>query len=273
MTDDVRDINRAHWDALAHGEGTDAYYDVEALAAGRSSLGRAERAGVAAAVGDVSGKDVLHVQCHLGFDAVSLARAGARVTGVDFSPLALAKARRIAARCGVDVDYVEGDATDLSATLHGRFDLAYATVGVLGWIEDVDAWMSSVRATLRPDGRLLIVDLHPLFSMFASLDPLEADFPYAHTGPIEFDEQGSYAAEEAVLASSRSVEFAHSLGEIVTAAVQAGLRVDQLSEHLDSEFDPRGRLLEREGDGLFRMRLGGLPAPVLYTLVATRTSP
>lgn len=65
-----------------------------------------------------------------------------------------------------------------------------------------------------------------------------------------------------MLASSRSVD-AHSLGEIVTASVQAGLRVDQLVEHLDSEFDPRGRLLTREGDGMFRMRIGGLPAPVL----------
>jgi SAM-dependent methyltransferase len=266
------DVNRAHWDALAqvHGQGSDHYYDVDALVAGHSSLGVAERAGVEAAVDTVDGKDVLHVQCHLGFDAVSLSRLGARVTGVDFSPASLAKARQVADRCGVEIAYVEADSTDLPPSLHGRFDLAYATIGVLGWIEDLDAWMRSVAATLRPGGRLLLVELHPLFGMFASLDPLVADFPYAFSGPVEFDEQGSYADADAELAASKSVEFAHALGEVVTAAVRAGLRVLSLVEHLESEFDPRGRVLPREPDGLHRMRLGGLPAPVLYTLVAER---
>src|SRR3712207_9413604 len=88
--------NRAYWEGLAavHGEGRDAYYDVDALVAGEDSLIDVE----AAAVGDVAGLDVLHVQCHLGFDSVSLARRGARVTGVDFSPAALAQARAIAVR-------------------------------------------------------------------------------------------------------------------------------------------------------------------------------
>src|SRR3954452_20908062 len=145
------EVNRAHWDALAavHGEGADGYYDVEALAAGADTL----RAAEASAAGDVAGLDVLHVQCHLAFDAISLARRGARVTGVDFSPGSLAKARGLAERCGVGLELVEADSTALPPSLHGRFDLAYATIGVLSWIADVDAWMRSVAATLRPGGR------------------------------------------------------------------------------------------------------------------------
>lgn len=265
------EVNRAHWDSLAsiHGEGADRYYDVDALAAGRSSLSELEQRALARALPTLAGAAVLHVQCHLGFDAVTLARAGARVTGVDFSPAALAKARRIAERCGVDIAYVEGDSTALPAELHRRFDLAYATIGILGWIGDVDAWMRSVGSTLRPGGRLLLMDLHPLFSMAASTDPFVADFPYAFAGPVEFDEPGSYAAADADVAATRTVEFAHSLGEIVTAAATAGLRVDALEEHLEVATDPRGRILQQEDDGAYRMRLGGLPAPVLYTLIAT----
>jgi SAM-dependent methyltransferase len=203
-------------------------------------------------------------------DAVSLARLGARVTGADFSPAALARAGEIASRCGVQIDFVEADATDLPAALHDNFDLVYATIGVLNWIGDVDAWMRSVRSVLRPGGRLLLVDVHPLFAMFRDLQPLEADFPYASAGPVSFDEQGSYADKDAVLSSSATVEFAHSLGEVVTAAVGARLHIEYLQEHLECDFDPRG-ILEADADGLFRMRLGGRPAPVLYSIVASRT--
>jgi SAM-dependent methyltransferase len=264
-------VNRAHWDAVAsvHGEGEDRYYDVDALRRGDSSLRAAETAAVLA-VGDVAGKDVLHVQCHLGLDSVTLARRGARVTGLDFSPVSLAKAHEIAEQCGVDVSFVEGDSTAVPESLHGRFDVAYATIGVLCWIEDLDAWMRSVASTLRPGGRLLLVDLHPLFCMFATLEPLVADFPYAHTGAVVFDEPGTYAAPDAEVEATRTVEFAHSVGEVVTAAVRAGLRVEQLVEHLDADFDPRGSVLAHEDDGHFRLRLGGLPAPVLYTLIAQR---
>lgn len=261
-------LNRAHWDAMAavHAEGYDTYYDVDALAAGADTLLEAETD----AVGDVTGLDALHVQCHVGFDAVSLARRGARVTGVDFSPAALAKARAIAARCGVDVEYVEADVLDLPAALHGRFDLAYATIGVLVWIADVDAWMRSVAALLRPQGRLVLVELHPFYDMVASLDPLKLDFPYAGAGAggRRFDEDGSYAAPDARLQATESVQYAHSIGEVVTAALDAGLRLDVLKEHLEVLHDPRG-LLEADPDGRYRLRIHGELLPVLYTLVAT----
>ncbi len=269
-----RDVNRAHWDALAavHGEGRDALYDVEALVAGRDSLGDAEDAAVRLAVGDPAGRDVLHLQCHLGFDAVSLARRGARVTGVDFSPPALAKARAIAARAGVDVAFVEADATELPPQLHGSFDLVLATIGVLGWIDDLAAWMRSAASVLRPGGRLALVEIHPLLTMLADAGPPpRADFPYAYAGPLTFDEPGSYADPDAVVAATTSVEFAHSLGETVEAALAAGLRVDALREHLDASLDPRGRILgPPETDGRIRLRLDGHPLPVLFTLVASR---
>jgi SAM-dependent methyltransferase len=271
MTGDATELNRAHWDALAgvHGEGDDSIYDVEALADGRRGMLRAEEEAVALAVGDVAGRDVLHLQCHLGFDAVTLARRGARVTGADFSAAALAKARAIAQRCGVEVEYVEADATALPASLQRRFDLVYATVGVLGWIGDLDAWMRSAASALRPGGRLVLVEIHPLYAAVGSLDPLVLDFPYADAGPQVFDEEGSYANPQAAVAATRTVEHAHSIGEVVTAALAAGLRVEALREHLEVERDPRGTMLAPEDDGLLRLRLGGMALPVLYALVAS----
>jgi SAM-dependent methyltransferase len=272
QADDPVSVNVRFWDALAgaHGRGGDAYYDLEALVAGRSSLSDVEEAAVRESVGDVNGLDVLHVQCHLGMDAVSMARRGARVTGIDFSPVALRRAREIAAACGVSVDYVEADSTALPPLLQGRFDLAYATIGVLCWIADLDAWMRSVASTLRPGGRLLLVDLHPVLTMVESSDPLRLDMPYAFTGPQEFAEPESYAGV-ATEGDGRNVNYAHSLGEVVTAAAGAGFRVEALHEHLDAPFDPRGDVLAQEDDGRFRLRVAGQPLPVLFTLLASHS--
>ncbi|RKQ91018.1 methyltransferase family protein [Solirubrobacter pauli] len=263
---DALDVNRAHWDALAAVHGQDAYYDKEALVAGRDSLSEHE----AAAVGDVTDLDVLHLQCHIGFDSISLARRGARVTGVDFSPRSLAAAAELAERAGVEIEWVQADATALPEALHGRFDVVYSTAGVLCWIADIDAWMRSVATALRPGGRLVLVELHPLFLMVGSPDPLVLDFPYAFDGARTFDEPGSYADAKADVAATATVEYAHSLGEVVTAAIGAGLRIDALHEHMDAARDLRGDLLPREADGRCRLRIGGEVLPIIYTLQATR---
>ena len=267
--DDPTSVNVRFWDALAaaHGGSGDTYYDLDALAAGRSSLSDVEEAAIRESVGDVRGLDVLHVQCHLGLDAVTMARRGARVTGVDFSPVALKRAAEIAARCEVQVEYVEAESTNLPTSLQGRFDLAYATIGVLCWIADLDAWMSSVRSTLRPGGRLVLVELHPLLVMVESADPFRMDMPYAFDGPHEFVEQESYAGVSSS-GDGRNVNYAHSLGEVVSAAARAGLHIDALHEHLEASFDPRGDVLAREDDGRFRLRLTGKALPVLFTLLA-----
>jgi SAM-dependent methyltransferase len=264
------DTNRRYWNALAKVHGQDAYYDSAGLIAGGSSLGSDEEAALREAVGDVAGLDVIHIQCHIAHDSISMARRGARVTGVDLSPAALAKARDLAERSGVELELVEADSAGLPEELHERFDLAYATIGVLCWIGDVGAWMRSAHAVLRPGGRLLLLDIHPLCMAIATLDPLELDFPYADDGPRRFDEDGSYADPGARLDATASVQYGHSLGEILTAAIRAGLHVAALHEHLDCERDPRGDLLAREDDGRYRLRIGGERLPVLYTLIAAR---
>jgi SAM-dependent methyltransferase len=263
-------INRAHWDALASAHGQDAYYDSEALIAGADTLHEAEQAGVREAVGAVAGLDVLHLQCHIGFDAISLARRGARVVGADFSPASLEKARSLARRCDVKVDFVEADATKLPVELHNRFDLVYATIGVICWIDDLGAWMRSAASALRGGGKLLLVDIHPMTMMLASADPVKFDFPYANEGPRSYDEPGSYAGADLDVAATATVEFGHSLAEVVNAALAAGLKIQRLDEYLEADFDPRGDLIPREDDGRHRLRVDGELLPVLFALVAAK---
>jgi SAM-dependent methyltransferase len=265
----ARALNLAKWEALAELHGQDAYYDTEALVAGRDTLTPEDDDALSASVASVSGLDVLHVQCHIGFDTISLARRGARVTGVDFSPAALAKAAAIANRCGVEIKWVEADSTAIGPALAGRFDLAYATIGVVCWIADIDAWMRSVHATLRPGGRLILIDTHPLQDMVAAARPLTFDMPYADDGAHVFEDEGSYAVPDAKVPGPE-VCYGHSLGEIVSAAVTAGLRIDELTEHLRCSFEHRKGIPLREDDGWWRLRGDGQPLPLLFTLRATR---
>src|SRR5262249_34520449 len=153
----------------------------------------------------------------------ALARLGARVVGADFSAASLARASELAEASGVSVEFVEADSTALPVSLHGRFDVVYSTIGVLCWIADIASWMRSAVSALRPGGRLVLVEIHPLIQMFETLSPLRVDFPYAFDGPREFNLPGSYADPGAVVESTASVEYGHSLGEIVSCALAAGL--------------------------------------------------
>jgi hypothetical protein len=129
--------------------------------------------------------------------------------------------------------------------------------------------MRSVGRCLRPGGALLLVDLHPLYLALAGTDPLVLDFPYGGAEPQSDDSPGgSYAAPDAELPPS--VQYAHSLGEVVTAAVHAGLVVGRLVEHLETDIDARGLGLTPEPDGRYRLRAGGQPTPMIFTLVARR---
>lgn len=276
--------NLGHWEDLAafHGTGDDSYYDIPALVRGDMSLRGLEAAAVDAATDGrgVAGLKVAHVQSHIGIDSVHLARLGARVTSFDFSPTALMRLRELAGMCDVEVTTVVADSQELDspahAKSHGRFDLVYATIGVISWIADLEAWMRGAVALLRPGGRLVLVELHPLLCMPETIEPLVLDFPYANDGVRHYEGTGSYANPDADLAW-RIDQYGWSLGETVNAAISAGLSIVRLDEHTASPFDPRGSLLTREEDGLFRLRVGvglgggpGEPLPILFTLIAEK---
>lgn len=260
-------LNRASWDELAAAHGQDDYYDSARLVAGASSLIAEEDAAlVAAGCAELTGRHVLHVQSHIGFDAITFARRGAHVTAVDFSPIALSKARALADRCGVDIEWVCADAVDLPSSLDERFDLAWATVGVLCWIRDVEAWMRAVARTLAPGGSLVLIDGHPLRRVLKS-DPVRVSRPYGGGTRIETAAGSDYATRTQ---TGPQVQFLHSLGEIVSAAAAAGLRVTQLVEHTELSCDICDTGILREEDGKYRRRLDGYVTPVLFTLIAQR---
>ena len=247
-------------------------------------MGVEERAAIDAVTAGrgLAGMTVLHLQCHIGCDSVAMAREGATVTAVDFSRTALDRLEVLAEECGVTVATLEADATRLPDSLAGQFDLVYASIGVLCWIDDLDAWMRGVARSLRSGGALVLVELHPLVTMVESIDPLVVDFPYAFDGPHVYSGTGTYANRDADIEWT-TVQYAHSIGEVVTAAARVGLRCEQLLEHTSGSFNT-GQFDGPEDDGRYRLRLGtgavrggvtepAYPMPVLYTLIARVAAP
>jgi SAM-dependent methyltransferase len=259
------ELNRSSWNELAAVHGQDAYYDSEAHAAGANSLIEEEEAALFEAIGpDLTGRRVLHLQCHLGFDAITFARRGASVTGVDFSAVALAKARLLARRCGVDVEWICADATALPDALDRKFDLTWATMGIHCWIADIRAWMRCVATALAPGGKLILIDGHPggpaRKSDDAPINRLESPRlrRYLETGC-------DYATPTR---TGPQVQFRYPLAEVVAAAENAGLRVNQLLEYTATSDGLCIENLRREADGRYRHRVDGEARPVLFSLTA-----
>lgn len=259
-------VNLALWDERARIHGstpTDRFYDVESFLAGRQTLYSLERE----LAGDVAGKDLLHLQCHFGMDSLNWVRLGARVTGVDFSPVAIERARGLAVQAALPATFLQADVQHLPGELEGRFDLVVATYGILCWIADLGAWMRSAAMTLRPGGSLVLVDLHPAYQTVAALEPLVADWPYGGGRPQHETITSTYAQPGRTTAAQQVVQYPYSLGEIVTAVARSGLRVEHLGEHLATELDPRN-LLPQGADGMYRLPFSGTHLPILYSLRA-----
>ncbi|MEV6425916.1 class I SAM-dependent methyltransferase [Streptomyces sp. NPDC051662] len=265
-------VNRRWWDHIADEHASSAYYGIEGFLAGNLSLDDRERGEVAAAIGDVAGVRLLHLQCHIGLDTLSWARLGAVVTGLDYSPAAIRISRGLADEAGFPAAFRVADAQRLPTDLAGEFDVVFASYGIFYWIADIDAWMRSAATALRPGGKLVVVETHPLVQMFQSVDPAHADFPYGGAKPCHRQVSSTYSGLEVPREQSGTVGYAHGIGEIATAAAGAGLRIDALTEYMDrAEASPRaGNPLTRNADGRYQLLIGGEALPVSYSLRATR---
>jgi SAM-dependent methyltransferase len=222
-------------------------------------------------LGDLSGLHVVHLQCHIGTDSISLARLGGTVTGVDFSPSALAVARDLASAAGLDVRFVESELYAAPDALSEQFDLVYTGVGALNWLPDIEGWARVVAALLRPGGRLYVRDGHPMLNtLYDGIDDdvLRVTLPYFGGHVLRWFNEVTYTDGPPV-ASPEQYEWNHGIGEIVQAVIDAGLRVTALREHTELEWKGLAHLVEGP-DGKFRLAEMPERLPLMFTLEACR---
>jgi SAM-dependent methyltransferase len=266
-------VNKANWDSrVPHHIGQ---YQFDEFRANKDFLSDVVRFDLPR-LGEIAGLDVVHLQCHLGTDTLSLARLGAAsTTGLDFSPPALAAARNLALECGTSINYVESELYDAVAVLGAaQFDLVYTGIGALCWLPDIRGWAQVVADLLRPGGRLFLREGHPV--LWSLGDPREdglltITYPYFETEGIHFSESQSYVSHDEPLASPDTISFNHGLGEIVSALLAAGMQISALEEHDSAPYNPLGDYVSEIGGGEFRLRKDPLRLPMTYTLQATKS--
>jgi SAM-dependent methyltransferase len=205
-------------------------------------------------LGNVAGKDLLHLQCHFGIDTLSWARLGARVTGIDFSSAAVELARSVAAEIGVPATFVRSTVEDLPAAIAGEFDVVYTSRGAIWWLADLGRWAEVIAHFLRPGGMFYMTEFHPvLMTLDDEATEPRIRYPYLARGePAEFPVYGSYAVPGATIESTVEYGWYHDLGEIVSAIADAGLRIELLHEFdaVDYQHLP---YLEEGPDGWWRL--------------------
>jgi len=234
MADYFRD-NRESWDERAPAHASSPDYAVHRFVSDPTFISDVVRFDLPL-LGDITGLRGVHLQCHIGTDTVSLARLGARMTGLDFSGASIEQARLIAESVNFDTDFVVADVYDAREVLGtDEFDLVFTGIGALCWLPDIERWADVVRSLLAPGGRLFVREGHP---MLWTIDEeradglLVADYSYFETEvPLTYSDGGTYVQTDVEFTRNVSHTWNHGLGEIINALLRRGLVLDSLDEH------------------------------------------
>jgi SAM-dependent methyltransferase len=241
---ELREQNRASWNAVVGAHDSHRANLPGFLRGGGSTL-FPEEVGL---LGDLQDKTLLHLQCNSGGDSVSLAGLGARVTGIDISDGAIVFARRLSRQTGAQVRFERADLYDWlrEASREGRrFEVVFASYGVVCWLPDLVAWAGGVAGVLEPGGRFVLVDFHPVADIFDRVGNHVRDYPSGGETVYLQEGVGDYVAASGDgltpagylegATGFRNPEGAHlfrwGLGEVLTALAGAGLRITALHEY------------------------------------------
>lgn len=281
MADDLIGENLASWNDRADVHFCGGYGDVRAMAANPTWISKVVRRDLAVLAphlpgGSVADLRLLHLQCHIGTDTLSWARLGARdVCGLDFSPTALDHARELAQLAGVDVRFVEGDARHAAEAIAGtlgpevRFDVIVTSAGTITWLPDLHDWARSITQLLAPGGVFMIRDNHPLlFSLDNSGLTVIAD--YLSGGVSHYETDTSYAGPAGALAHTRNHNWAHDFQEITGELLGAGLVLEVLGEHEETDWPALPQLVHHPEDESWRMPEGAPRIPLTFSIVARK---
>lgn len=274
MTDEALRDNLETWERWTEIHVASRSYDVDSFRDGRRPIRLRDYE--IEEVGAVDGKSLLHLQCHFGLDTLSWARLGANVTGADFSPAGIRAAVALAADVGIDAQFIVSSLYELPSNLQGEFDVVYTSRGVLGWLPSIRRWAEVVAHFVKPGGFAYVTEIHPVANVFddENVGPgeLRLRYPYwEHDQPLTFQVQGSYADRDASTDGLTEHSWNHSLGEIVTALIDAGLAIEFLHEFDFNEWEvpflveADDRKWRLPGDANGRL-------PLFFSIKATRRS-
>ena len=264
--------NQANWNDRARTHMSGNYYGVNELITNPESIS-AEFAQDIHRFGNLNGKSVIHLQCHLGTDTIGFARRGAkRVVGLDLSDTSLEFAKDIAAKSGVTVEFVHSNVYDARENVEGSFDLVYTSLGVLCWLPDIEKWAETIVSLMAPGGCFFIRDDHPMFMTIGDdvSNGLKIEQSYFQLDqPLTWEDETSYILDDNApkIKAKRNHQWNHSIGEIITALIRAGLTIDSVEETPYSAWCPWPELMVKEGH-VYRLKDASERLPLQFVICA-----
>jgi SAM-dependent methyltransferase len=256
-------VNKESWNERTDFHVASEFYDLKGFLEGTEPLNSIELD----LLGDVRGKELLHLQCHFGMDTLSLARRGAKVTGLDFSEKAIGHAREIAGKMNIPADFVCADLYSAPNHIPKKFDVVFTSYGTIGWLPDMDRWAMVVSHFLKPGGIFVFAEFHPVVWMFDN-DFTHIQYRYLKSEPIVETEEGTYAHRDAPLIK-KTISWNHGMAEVIQALISAGLRIEQLQEFDYSPYDCF-RPIEKIGERKYRIKGLEDKIPMVYALKARK---
>ena len=273
MADEHFEANRSNWNERAdiHIKDETGFYAIDRLVAGEPVLTPIERQELPA----LAGKRVAHFQCHIGTDTLSLKLLGAaEVVGLDFSPKAVAHARELAERAGLEAQFVEGSVYDAPALLGGDFDLVFTSWGTIGWLDDMARWAAAIAGVLKPGGQLYFADSHPFVLPFddeaGGAPTLLYDYETPQEQPLQFDTDTTYNLSDERIGSTRTYEWSHSMSRVLNALIGAGLTIRVVNEHEAVPWQRFG-IMTMGADRLWRLPKEHVRIPLAWSILAEKT--
>jgi 2-polyprenyl-3-methyl-5-hydroxy-6-metoxy-1,4-benzoquinol methylase len=259
-------VNQNLWNEWVDINARSKMYDLDAFKKGKNKLDPV----VLSEVGSVSGKRLLHLQCHFGMDTLSWARLGADVTGVDFSPKAIDLADSLSCELNIPGRFICCDIYDLPSVLTGQFDIVFATYGVLTWLPDLSRWMAIASQYVKPGGFFYLADGHPFTWIFdEKMETWDIKYPYFQQEPMVCEEEGSYADRTAALQSHTCYQWQHTMGEIITNICENGLSLEFLHEFGHACWSAHPCMRE-DAQGTWHFPDGDTTLPMMFSLKATK---
>jgi len=258
-------VNKATWNQKVTVHAQSDMYKMGAFKAGETSLMPYELE----ALGDVSGKSLLHLQCHFGQDTLSWSRMGAKCVGVDLSDEGIKLAKQLNEALKLDAEFVCCNVLDTSQHIKKTFDIVFTSYGVIGWLPDLKPWAKMIAERLKVGGEFYMVEFHPILWMFDYVDGHpKMKYHYSQDEVIYEEYEGTYADNSSKMVS-KEYGWNHGLSEVINALIEAGLQIDYLNEYDESPYDVFPDLVKQE-NGMYKMK--NQLFPMLFEIKARKTT-
>lgn len=259
------EINKDTWNKKVAIHSKSEFYDVEGFKKGKTSLNKIELK----EMGDVSGKTLLHLQCHFGQDTLSWSRLGAKCTGIDLSDEGIKEAKKLNKELGLDATFIESNLYDVKRNVKGKFDIVFTSYGVIGWLPDLKTWGEIIASKLKKGGAFYMVEFHPIVWMFDFLQtPPKLTYPYLNEEVIYEEYKGTYTNSDADIIS-KEYGWNHGLGEAISSLTSAGLQIEFLHEFEKSPYNSFPEM-DKTDDNMYVLKDNQRMFPLLFSIKAIK---